>query len=83
MHEFHAGERMQFQKFTNGSSDFDKRRFVGDFLSSLNSFFNGIQIVVTIADCLCMPAIGIKALVYIFSEGESSITINCNLVVVI
>lgn len=52
-------------------------------MSSLNGFFNGSIIAITITNSLNMPVVSFETLKNIFSERDGSVTINGNMVVII
>lgn len=60
---------------TDGGSDLDHRRLVGDFLCLLDGGFDALQIMVTVLHVLNVPSVGLEARTYIFGESTLDITI--------
>lgn len=52
-------------------------------MSSLDGFFNGSIVAIAITNSLDVPVVGLETLENVFSEGDSNVTIDGDVVVII
>lgn len=77
------GVRAVWKKLTDCSADFDNGWLVGNSLSLFDGLLNAFEVMITIIDCLSVPSVSLKAFENVFGKGESSVTIDGNVVVVV
>lgn len=67
----------------DGGVHLDQGWLISDSLGLFNSLLNGLHIMVAIRDNLHVPSISFEALHNVLSEGDSSVTINGDMIVII
>ena len=60
---------------TNDGGELDDRRLVLDILCLLDGGLDALEVVVTVLDPLCVPAVGLEASQDIFGESDGSVTV--------
>ena len=68
---------------TNGGSDLDERRSVGDGLGGLHGGEDRIWVCVTILDDKSVPSVGLIPRLDILGEGKVGLAVDGDLVIVV
>jgi hypothetical protein len=74
---------LEFTPESNRRSQFNNRGFILDFLCRSNSFFDRIDIVISVLDVLGMPPVRLEAFQDVLGESAGGVPVDRNVVVVV